>query len=223
MKGALFDLDGVLTDTARYHFTAWKALIQKHFQLELPAGLETQTKGVSRQDSLRAILTYLNLDVSASKFAELAAEKNELYKESLATLSSQDILPGITNLLADLKAHQVKIALASASQNGSFILAKLQLTAYFDAIVDPTKVTHGKPAPDIYLAAASALDLAPSDCVGFEDAVAGISAINSAKAVSIGIGSANELKQADKLFASTQDLKYDLIEQVWQAKHLAKN
>ncbi|GET19361.1 beta-phosphoglucomutase [Ligilactobacillus agilis] len=223
MKGALFDLDGVLTDTARYHFTAWKALIQRHFQLELPASLEAQTKGVSRQDSLRAILTYLNLDVSASKFAELAAEKNELYKESLATLSNQDILPGITNLLADLKAHQIKIALASASQNGPFILAKLQLTAYFDAIVDPTKIAHGKPAPDIYLAAASALGLSPSDCVGFEDAVAGIAAINSATAVSIGIGSANELKQADKLFASTQDLKYDLIEQVWQAKHLAKN
>lgn len=97
------------------------------------------------------------------------------------------------------------------------------MTAYFDAIVDPTKIAHGKPAPDIYLAAASALGLSPSDCVGFEDAVAGIAAINSATAVSIGIGSANELKQADKLFASTQDLKYDLIEQVWQAKHLAKN
>lgn len=218
MKGALFDLDGVIADTAVYHFAAWRNLIQKHFQTELPDSLEEKTKGVSREDSLRVILDYLNIQVSNEEFAALAAEKNQAYVQALDSLTQADILPGIAQLIKDFRAAGIKIALASASKNGPFILEKLGLSDAFDAIADPAKVVAGKPAPDIFLAAAQALNLKPEDCVGLEDSVAGVTAINAAGAVSIAAGGP-ELNHADKRFESTSDFNYDEIKAAWQARH----
>ena len=216
MKAVLFDLDGVIADTSVYHFQAWRKLIKDNFGLDLPDELEKQTKGVSRSDSLKAILNYLNISVPEDRFAEMATEKNNVYRELLAELTTDNILPGIAKLISDLKDNQVKISLASASLNGPFILQKLNLIDYFDAIADPSKVAAGKPAPDIFIAAAQAVDLNPKDCVGIEDSIAGITAINQSGALSVGVGSKDELSEAKLLFPGTSDLDYKKIENAWE-------
>ncbi|WP_242257834.1 beta-phosphoglucomutase [Streptococcus thoraltensis] len=214
-KGALFDLDGVIADTAVYHFTAWRNLVKKHFDAELPDDLEEKTKGVSREDSLKVILDYLNIQVSEEEFAALAAEKNDAYVEALDDLTADDILPGIAKLISDFKHHGVKLALASASKNGPVILDKLGLSDAFDAIADPGQVAAGKPAPDIFLAAAEVINLTPQDCIGLEDSVAGVTAINDAGSISIACGG-SELNHAHKRFDSTADFTYDAILKAWQ-------
>lgn len=211
IKGALFDLDGVIADTAVYHFAAWRQLVTKHFQKDLPNHLEEKTKGVSRDDSLRVILDYLGITVSDQQFQELAAEKNDQYVQALEALSKQDILPGVADFIGQLKAQGVRLALASASKNGPFILEKLGLSQTFDAIVDPASLKQGKPAPDIFLAAAQALELGPADCIAIEDSVAGVTAINAAGSFSVACGGP-ELDQADLRFPSTADLDLELIQ-----------
>lgn len=216
MKGVLFDLDGVIADTSVYHFQAWRKLIKDHFNRDLPDELEKQTKGVSRKDSLTAILNYLGIKVSATDFQEMTDEKNKVFRELLASLTPQNILPGIADLISQFKQHDVKLSLASASLNGPYILKKLQLNSVFDAIADPSKVAAGKPAPDIFLAAAAAINVDPKDCVGIEDSIAGIKAINKAGALSVGVGAKNELSEAKLLFPNTASLNYDQIETAWK-------
>lgn len=220
MKGVLFDLDGVIADTSVYHFQAWRKLIKIHFNLELPDELEKQTKGVSRTDSLKAILKFLNISVSQEKFNEMTTEKNNIFRNLLASLTPANILPGISELISSLKKNNVKLSLASASLNGPFILEKLQLTDAFDAIADPSKVAAGKPAPDIFIAAAEAINLKPQDCVGIEDSIAGITAINKSGALSVGVGSKTDLKDAKVLFPKTAALNYDQIETAWEKFNL---
>ena len=220
MKGVLFDLDGVIADTSVYHFQAWRKLIKIHFNLELPDELEKQTKGVSRTDSLKAILKFLNISVSQEKFNEMTTEKNNIFRNLLASLTPANILPGISELISALKKNNVKLSLASASLNGPFILEKLQLTDVFDAIADPSKVAAGKPAPDIFIAAAEAINLKPQDCVGIEDSIAGITAINKSGALSVGVGSKTDLKDAKLLFPKTAALNYDQIETEWEKFNL---
>ena len=220
MKGVLFDLDGVIADTSVYHFQAWRKLIKIHFNLELPDELEKQTKGVSRTDSLKAILKFLNISVSQEKFNEMTTEKNNIFRNLLASLTPANILPGISELISALKKNNVKLSLASASLNGPFILEKLQLTDAFDAIADPSKVAAGKPAPDIFIAAAKAINLKPQDCVGIEDSIVGITAINKSGALSVGVGSKTDLKDAKLLFPKTAALNYDQIETAWEKFNL---
>ncbi|RHW44862.1 beta-phosphoglucomutase [Bombilactobacillus bombi] len=215
-KGALFDLDGVIADTSVYHFQAWKKLIQDNFQQDLPSQLEEQTKGVSRADSLQRILDYLQIEVDTAKFQQLMQQKNEYYFQLLQTLTPDNILPGIKELLQELQQQKVKLALASASLNAPVILEKLQLSDYFAAIADLTAVKQGKPAPDIFLAAAGGINVTPQDCVAFEDSIAGIQAINQAQAFSVGIGSSVELAAADLLFAQTKELNMAQIETSYQ-------
>ena len=215
MKGALFDLDGVIADTASLHFKAWRKLAEKNFGRSLPDDLEQRTKGVSRSDSLAAILEYLEIKVSETEFNRLAEEKNLIYRDFLKDLSPDDILPGMRDFIEELKNRGIMMALASASQNGPFILERTGLSDCFNAVVDPSKIKAGKPEPDIYLAAAAALGLSPRECVGFEDAVSGIQSLKTAGIVSVGIGNENEVGQADLRFASTGDINYDDVEEVW--------
>ena len=220
MKGVLFDLDGIIADTSVYHFQAWRKLIKNHFNRELPDELEKQTKGVSRTDSLKAILKFLNISVSQEQFNEMTTEKNNIFRNLLASLTPANILPGISELISSLQKNNVKLSLASASLNGPFILEKLQLTDAFDAIADPSKVAAGKPAPDIFIAAAEAINLKPQDCVGIEDSIAGITAINKSGALSVGVGSITDLKDAKLLFPKTAALNYDQIETAWEKFNL---
>lgn len=213
MKGFLFDLDGVIADTASYHFAAWQKLVASHFQKSLPNKLEEATKGVSREDSLKVILNYLNISVTEDEFQKLLDEKNQLYIASLEGLNEGAILPGICQLLEDIKQDGGKIALASASKNATVILQKLGILDKFDAIVDPNDIQNGKPAPDIFLAAADALNLASKDCIGIEDSIAGVDAINQAGAYSVAVGSGN-FNSAKKVVRTTSDLRYEELKNI---------
>lgn len=186
-KAALFDLDGVIADTAAYHLQAWHKLVQDHF-------------------GLAAILSGLDLTVTDDEFTQLAAEKNALYQQLLANLNEDSILPGIADLLAALRKKGFRLALASASHNAPLILDKLGLSGTFDAIADPRKVAHGKPAPDIFLAAAKGVGCQPEDCIAFEDSAAGIAAIKAAGSCAVGVG-----QQADIGFPDTAALDLDQI------------
>lgn len=214
-KAALFDLDGVIADTAVYHLQAWRKLIQDHFNQDVPADLLAQTKGLSRVDSLNAILSGLNLTVSEEEFARLTDEKNDLYRQSLADLNDQGILPGISELLAELRKKDFRLALASASHNAPLILEKLGLSDSFEAIADPRKVRRGKPAPDIFLAAAKGVNCKPEDCIAFEDSAAGITAIKAAGSYAVGVGKQAELN-SDICFPNTASIDLDEILSSWQ-------
>ncbi|HEM5291347.1 TPA: beta-phosphoglucomutase [Streptococcus suis] len=214
-KGALFDLDGVIADTAPLHFNAWKQIIFKHFGLNLPDSIEEKTKGVSREDSLRVILKYLNISISDYDFMKLCEEKNLLYVESLEKLTPKNILPGLETFIQDLQRNGIKLALASSSKNGPYILKKLELDKSFQAIVNPENITEGKPAPDIFLEAAKSIQCKPEECIAIEDSVAGVTAINSANIFSIAVGGA-ELNHANTIFNSTKDLTLSEVENAWQ-------
>ncbi|MDQ0223218.1 beta-phosphoglucomutase [Streptococcus moroccensis] len=215
-KGALFDLDGVIADTAVFHFAAWRNLVKKYFDADLPDELEEKTKGVSREDSLRVILDHLHISVPSEEFSRLAQEKNEAYIEALDVLTPDYILPGIADFIQTLQEKGIKLALASASKNGPIILEKLGLADAFDAIADPAKVAAGKPAPDIFKAAAQGLGLAPEECIGVEDAVAGVTAINASGAYSVAVGG-EELDHAKLRFESTADLDFDKITEAFNS------
>lgn len=218
IRGALFDLDGVIADTSILHFKAWQQLIQKNYGLELPSQLEEQTKGISRRDSLTVIVDFLNISVSDEQFNEILFEKNELYKSYLEDISDENILPGIKTFIAELKAADIKISLASASQNGPFILEKLHLLDFFDSIIDPSTLKRGKPAPDIFNVATASLNLKPLDCIGIEDSIAGINAINESGAFSVAIGDPENLKKAKLIFTSTEELSLAVIKHAYKFK-----
>lgn len=221
MQAAVFDLDGVVTDTAKFHFQAWSKLAKEEFNLDLPASFETNLKGISRTESLEAILKFGDLldKYSKEEVQNLANKKNDYYVEAISKLTKEDILPGISKLLTDLKANGVKLAVASASKNAPFILEKLGLAHIFDAVADPAKVKAGKPAPDIFLAGAKAVGVAPNQCVGVEDAIAGVSAIKAADMVAVAVGDKDELRQADCVVPTTRNFTYQLFSDVFDRYH----
>ena len=162
-KAVLFDLDGVITDTAEYHFRAWQALAQSIGIDGVDREFNEQLKGVSREDSLKKILALGNKNVSDQEFEALAKRKNDQYVQMIQEVSPADVYPGILQLLNDLRANGIKIALASASKNGPFLLERMALTSYFDAIADPALVAASKPAPDIFIAAAQAVGVSGAE------------------------------------------------------------
>lgn len=212
IKGFAFDLDGVITDTARFHAEAWQALGEK-LGIEWNEAMENGTKGISRMDSLNLILREGGRlgDFSEEEKEALATEKNDLYKTFIQKLTPADILPGIAELLNDLRVNGYKIALASASHNAPVILERLGLSDTFDAIVDPATLSKGKPDPEIYRRAAEAVGLKPEQMIGVEDAKSGVEAINAAGEVSVGIGDATMLKEADINFVNTAECSLEHI------------
>ncbi len=218
MQGVLFDLDGVITDTARFHFKAWSRLAKEKLNVTLPASFESDLKGISRIDSMNRILKFAGMEneYTAEEVNELAQTKNELYLNEISKLTQADILPGIENLLDELAANHVKLSVASASKNAPFILEKLGLKQQFDAIANPAKVKHGKPAPDIFIEAANQIHLTPQQCVGIEDAKAGVEAIKAAGAVVVGVGDADELHEADSVVGNTSELTYSVLKQAFE-------
>lgn len=219
-KAVLFDLDGVITDTAEYHFQAWKALAEELGIDGVDRTFNEQLKGVSREDSLRKILE-LGGKFEAyddETFAQLAQRKNDNYVQMIQKVGPDDIYPGILDLLKDLRAKNIKIALASASKNGPFLLEAMGLSSYFDAIADPAKVAASKPAPDIFLAAAAGAGVPITSCIGIEDAQAGITAIKAAGALPIGVGAAEDLGTDIALVSNTNSLSLELLTKVWENK-----
>lgn len=216
-KGVLFDLDGVITDTAEYHYLAWKKLADE-LGISIDRAFNEKLKGVSREDSLRLILTHGNRenDFSQTEFDQLAKRKNDNYVEMIQAVSPKDVYPGILDLLQDLKKVGIKISLASASKNGPFLLKQMELTEYFDGIADPATIKAGKPAPDIFILAAEVVNLQPEDCIGIEDAQAGIAAIKASGALPIGVGKAQQLGHDIALVDSTNELTIEFLKKHWQ-------
>lgn len=214
-KAVLFDLDGVITDTAEYHYLAWKALAEELGIEGVNRSFNEQLKGVSRDDSLQKILDLGQLTVSPEEFAALADRKNRNYVDMIQKVSPKDIYPGILELLQALREKGIKIALASASKNGPFLLKQMDIEAYFDAVADPAKVAASKPAPDIFLAAAEQVGVPISACIGIEDAKAGIQAIQAAGALPVGVGQAEDLGTSIDLVPNTSHLTLPYLEEVW--------
>ncbi|WP_127849319.1 beta-phosphoglucomutase [Lacticaseibacillus hulanensis] len=207
IKGFIFDVDGVITDTARFHSQAWHAIAD---QVGTPWSddLANRLRGIDRMESLEIILQAGGKASAYTKAQkeELATKKNEHYKELIAGLTPDDILPGIREFLTDLKEHGYQMSIASASHNAPAVLHSLGLDEFFPKIVDPGTLSQGKPEPEIFLKAAAILDLEPRQCVGIEDAVAGIEAIDAAGELSIGIGDKEALRAATMVFPSTSQL-----------------
>jgi beta-phosphoglucomutase len=203
IKGFLFDLDGVIVDTAVFHFQAWRRLAQK-LGGDFTEEQNEQLKGVSRVDSLNKIIEWTGATVNDEEFQSLMVEKNEWYLELVQGLGPQDALPGALNFLQTAFDQGIKIALGSASKNAPMILEKLGITPLFTAIIDGNNVVNGKPHPEVFLKGAEALGLEPSECVVFEDSIAGVQAAKTGGMSSVGIGDAETL-QADIHFTALGD------------------
>jgi len=216
-KGVLFDLDGVLTDTAEYHYQAWQRL-GNEIGITIDRAFNEELKGVSREDSLKLLLAHGGRmqDFTPEQFTELAQRKNDYYVDMIQQVSPADVYPGILELLENLKKQEIKISLASASKNGPFLLEKMALMPYFDGIADPAKVAKGKPDPEIFQLAATEVELTAAQCIGIEDAKAGIQAILASGALPIGVGRSEDLGTDIVVVSSTKELTMDFLTSVWK-------
>ncbi len=210
MKAFIFDLDGVIVDTAKYHFIAWKSVGEK-FNYTLTHAQNEQLKGISRADSLDLILDWANVTLTAEEKEIRLREKNEHYLQLIEELKEDEILPGVLLLLNFAKENKTPTALGSSSKNAIPILQKLGLMHYFDTIVDGTQVTHSKPNPEGFLLCAKNLNVTPSQCIVFEDAAAGVIAAKSAEMTAIGIGNPIELEAADYIFDNLGEIDINFI------------
>lgn len=211
LKGVVFDLDGVITDTAHYHYLAWKKTAES-IGIEFDEAFNENLKGVSRIDSLLLILKKdgRENDFTEEQIETLAAEKNEFYVSLLQEITPTDVLPGIKELIVDLKKQNLKCAIASVSKNARTVLNALEMEQAFDYIVDAAKITKSKPDPEIFVEACRGLGLETGEVVGIEDAQAGIEAINAAGIVSVGVGSG--LREADMTVKNTGLLDLRILE-----------
>lgn len=196
LKACIFDLDGVVVDTAKYHYLAWKRLANE-FGFDFDEHLNEKLKGVSRKESLELILKWANVSISDSEKLDAAKRKNDWYIEYVAKMTAAEILPGVVHFLNELKTNDIRIALGSASRNSMMCLERIGLLNYFDVIVDGNKVETAKPDPEVFLRGATDLGLKPFECVVFEDAQVGIEAANAGGFFSVGVGDALVLKDAN--------------------------
>lgn len=217
LKTVLFDLDGVITNSAHYHYLAWKSLADE-LKLPFDEKFNENLKGVSRMESLALLLQNGGMENAFTPHEKerLADKKNERYKSLIQKITPHDILPGIAEFLKELKANQIKTAIASVSKNAFTIIDRLQLNASFDYIVNAAEIKNAKPFPDIFLAAASGVGAAASECVGIEDAKAGIEAIKRAGIRAIGVGTPEQMTEADLRLDSTSELTLSLILNAFQ-------
>jgi beta-phosphoglucomutase len=199
IKGFLFDLDGVIVDTAVYHFQAWQRMANE-LGFDIDEEFNETLKGISRMDSIEAILKHGNVTVSEEEKLRLATEKNEWYLEYVNKMTEDEILPGVKEFFKEFKALGIKCSLGSASKNSPKILEKINLFAEFDAIVDGNSVTKSKPNPEVFIKGAAALSLKNEECVVFEDAVAGVEAAQRANMKTVGFGDQKILHKADLVY-----------------------
>lgn len=211
IKGFIFDMDGVLTETSEYHYLAWKVLAG-HLGIHIDKGINEQLKGVSRMESLNVILEYGELEdkYSEEQKVQLATKKNKHYIEMIDSFTEKNLLGGVRQLFEELKRNQLKIGIASASHSASKLMNLLAIESYIDYIVDPSGL-RSKPSPDIFLQCAKGLGLEPRMCIGVEDAVAGVKAIKKADMYAIGIGDEKVLWEADIVYHKTGDIWLDEV------------
>ncbi|SDS83134.1 beta-phosphoglucomutase [Gillisia sp. Hel1_33_143] len=212
-KGVIFDLDGVIVDTAKFHFLAWRKLAND-LGFDITETQNEELKGVSRVKSLEIILGWGGVTLTEDEFMEQMAMKNDNYLSYISGMTKSDILPGVSEIIDFLKENDIPIALGSASKNARNILEKVGLYQSFDAIVDGNDVSKAKPNPEVFLIAADQLNVDPENCVVFEDSVAGIQAANLAKMTSIGIGEEAVLNEADHVYTDFTEIEIDFIKKL---------
>jgi|TARA_B110000967_G_C18901365_1_gene575526 beta-phosphoglucomutase len=210
-KGIIFDLDGVIVDTAKYHYLAWEKLANQ-LGFEFTKDQNELFKGVSRKVCLEILLEIGKVSATKEQFDIWMIEKNLDYLKYIENMDASEILPDVPRILEFLKENKIPIALGSASKNARPILEKVGLLPYFDVIVDGNNVTKAKPDPEVFLMAAKQLRVSAHDCVVFEDAVAGVEAANAAKMISIGIGDKNVLSEAQFNFKDFTEISIQFIE-----------
>lgn len=210
--GFIFDLDGVITDTAKFHYQAWKALADS-LGISIDETFNETLKGISRMNSLDRILAHghrENAFTPAEKEA-LAQQKNDHYVQLLEHLTTEDVLPGVVPLLQQAQARHIPCAVASASKNAPLILEKLGVRAYFATIVDPDSLSKGKPDPEIFLAAADSIGVLPQNAIGFEDAQSGIDGLKAAGIYAVGLSASQPLIGADMQVSEMTELSVDTL------------
>ena len=212
-KGFIFDVDGVIVDTAKYHYLAWRKLANE-LGFEFTEEQNEMFKGVSRKRCLEILIDIGKIEATQDQFDTWMIEKNIDYLAYIEKMDESEILPDVHKILDYLVKQQQPIALGSASKNAQPILEKVGLLSYFDAIVDGNDVTKAKPDPEVFLIAAKSLDMHAVDCIVFEDSVAGIQAANIANMISIGIGDKNILHEADYIFNDFTEISKDFIEEL---------
>jgi len=203
--GFLFDLDGVLVDTARFHFQAWRRLAQE-LGTDFTHEQNEQLKGASRRGSIERILEWGDLTLSEEEIERYMALKNDWYLELVKTLTPTDVLPGAKEFLEESRSQGVRTALGSASKNAKLILEQIEIDHLLDAVVDGSMVTHSKPHPEVFLKGAEALQKRPEHCVVFEDAQAGVKAAKAGGMRSVGIGDNSVLGDADVVRPSLAEI-----------------
>lgn len=214
IKLFIFDLDGVLTETSDYHFKAWKSLAND-LGIELKDSFESQLKGISRKESLNRILSEHNLTqrYKQKQVKDFLNKKNKHYQDLISHMTRENLYDGVIELFEHLQKQDIKIALGSASKNGPRLLKALDIYDYFDYIVNPAQL-RSKPNPDIFIDAMEHFKLKANECIGLEDAKAGVTAINKAGMISIGIGDKLELGHANYCFPSIHSIPYTFIDKL---------
>jgi beta-phosphoglucomutase len=214
-QAIIFDLDGVITDTAHLHFLAWRQVADE-IGIVIDEAFNDSLKGISRGESLQRILDHGGKAgvFSSEACAQLAERKNRLYVHSLRQLTVNSVLPGIRELLMTLREERIPVGLASVSRNAPAILQALNLSSCFDFCADAALITRSKPDPEIFLAACAGLGVDPQQCIGIEDAQAGIDAINACGMLSVGIGKG--LNGADLQLPATEFLTWPCLSAFWQ-------
>lgn len=212
-EACIFDLDGVIVDTAKYHYKAWKRLSDDLGILFMEIDNE-RLKGVSRMESLEIILQIGNLKVSIPEKEEFARLKNSWYVEYINKMTPGEILPGALNFIMELKAAKIKVALGSASKNTPLILERVRLKNIFDAVADGNNVHKAKPDPEVFLTAAKMLGVKPEKCIVFEDAVAGVRAALNAGMKCVGIGSSEVLSEAHLIVKGLNEMSLNRLHNI---------
>lgn len=210
-KGLLFDLDGVIVDTAKYHYLAWKE-IAGELGINFTEQDNERLKGVSRMRSFEIVLEVGGKTMSQEEKEHYCEKKNEVYLTYIHKLEESEILPGVREFLEDVKKKGYKIALGSASKNSRLILDRLHLTEIFDEIIDGTKTSKAKPDPEVFVLGAKALGFDCGECIVFEDATAGIEAAHAGGMQAVGIGSKDRLPEADFNIPGFADIRIEEIE-----------
>ena len=205
IKACIFDLDGVIVDTAVYHYKAWKRLANE-MGFDLTEADNEKLKGVSRTRSLELILQWGGITKTAAEQEVLADKKNAWYVEMINKMTPAEILPGAKEFVEACRAAGLKTALGSASKNSGTILTKVGIADLFDSVIDGNKVSKPKPDPEVFLKAAEELLIAPADCVVFEDAIAGVAAAKNGGMKAVGIGSPAVLTEADLVVGGLNEL-----------------
>lgn len=200
IKGFIFDLDGVLVDTARFHFLAWKRLAREEFNFELTPELNEQFKGVNRIACMKLLCQWTGAALSDAQFTEMTDRKNGWYVEYVERMTPEDVLPGALGFVKACREAGLKCAIGSASKNCQLVLARTGLGPWFDAVSDGTVVTRAKPDPEVFLKAAEMLGLPPSECAVFEDAQAGVEAAMAGGMKAVGIAAPGALKGFDACY-----------------------